>query len=181
MAGATTQLLVKVRHGRAIVWWLYIADRPSSEFLHRPRRSFIPAPLCRCVSVPALGLALSNRVLSPAERPPSGPGWLHEIKHDGMRIMARRDGAGVRLITRHGNDFTNRFPVIVAAVTAPPARSFLIDGEAIVTARICAARIPGAVGITIPKLVEMAAEQVDLASVPFATFIANKKQLPSSV
>src|SRR5262249_15332614 len=37
-------------------------------------------------------------------------------------------------------------------------------------------RIPGAIGITIPKLVEMAAEQVDLASVPFATFIANKKQ-----
>src|SRR5215467_14324475 len=37
-------------------------------------------------------------------------------------------------------------------------------------------RIPGAVGITIPKLVEMAAEQVDLASVPFASFIANKKQ-----
>ena len=37
-------------------------------------------------------------------------------------------------------------------------------------------RIPGAVGITIPKLVEMAAEQVDLASVSFATFIANRKQ-----
>jgi bifunctional non-homologous end joining protein LigD len=33
---------------------------------------------------------------------PSGQGWLHEIKHDGFRIMARRDGAGVRLITRHG-------------------------------------------------------------------------------
>ena len=47
--------------------------------------------------------------------------------------MARRDGAGIRLITRHGNDFTNRFPIIVAAVTALPARSFLIDGEAIVT------------------------------------------------
>ncbi len=37
-------------------------------------------------------------------------------------------------------------------------------------------RIPDAVEITIPKLVEMAAEQVELASVPFATFIANKKQ-----
>jgi bifunctional non-homologous end joining protein LigD len=70
---------------------------------------------------------------SRAERPPSGPKWLHEIKHDGFRIMARRDGAGIRLITRHGNDFTDRFPVIVAAVTALPARSFLIDGEAIVT------------------------------------------------
>ena len=70
---------------------------------------------------------------SPAARPPSGDGWLHEIKHDGLRIMARRDGAGVRLITRHGNDFTHRFPLAVAAVTALPARSFLLDGEAIVT------------------------------------------------
>jgi bifunctional non-homologous end joining protein LigD len=70
---------------------------------------------------------------SPAERPPSGAGWIHEIKHDGFRIMARRDSAGVRLITRHGNDFTSRFPLAAAAVTALPARSFLIDGEAIVT------------------------------------------------
>jgi bifunctional non-homologous end joining protein LigD len=70
---------------------------------------------------------------SPAERPPSGDCWLHEIKHDGFRVMARRDGAGVRLITRHGNDFTSRFPLAVAAVSALSARSFLLDGEAIVT------------------------------------------------
>jgi bifunctional non-homologous end joining protein LigD len=63
---------------------------------------------------------------------PSGPGWLHEIKHDGFRILARRDSAGVRLITRHGNDFTDRFPLIASAVAALPARSCLIDGEAIV-------------------------------------------------
>ena len=81
---------------------------------------------------PGLGI-IEPCLPSPAERPPSGPGWLHEIKHDGFRIMARRDKAGVRLITRHGNDFSSRFPVIVAAVTALPARSFLIDGEAIVT------------------------------------------------
>jgi ATP-dependent DNA ligase len=36
---------------------------------------------------------------SPAERPPSGPGWVHEIKHDGFRMMVRRDPAGVRLLT----------------------------------------------------------------------------------
>jgi len=70
---------------------------------------------------------------SPAKAPPLGPNWIHKIKHDGFRILARRDGGGVRLITRHGNDFTNRFPIIVAAVTALSARSFLIDGEAIVT------------------------------------------------
>ncbi len=51
----------------------------------------------------------------------------------GLRIMTRRDGAGVRLITRNGNDFTQRFSLAVAAVAALPGRSFLIDGEAIVT------------------------------------------------
>jgi bifunctional non-homologous end joining protein LigD len=69
---------------------------------------------------------------SPANAPPSGPGWLHEMKHDGFRILARRDSAGVRLITRHGNDFTARFPLVVSAVAALPTRSCLIDGEAIV-------------------------------------------------
>jgi bifunctional non-homologous end joining protein LigD len=69
---------------------------------------------------------------SPAKTPPSGPGWLHEIKHDGFRILAWRDAAGVRLITRKGNDFTSRFPFVASAVAALPARTCLIDGEAIV-------------------------------------------------
>jgi bifunctional non-homologous end joining protein LigD len=70
---------------------------------------------------------------SPAKRPPAGPNWLHEVKHDGFRIMARRDSAGVRLFTRSGHDFTHRFPLAAAAVMALPGRLFLIDGEAIVT------------------------------------------------
>jgi bifunctional non-homologous end joining protein LigD len=63
----------------------------------------------------------------------SGGDWLHEIKHDGFRIMARRDAAGVRLLTRNGYDFAGRFPLAAAAVAALSARSCLIDGEAIVT------------------------------------------------
>ena len=70
---------------------------------------------------------------SPAKRPPPGANWIHEIKHDGFRIMARRDAAGVRLLTRNGHDFTARFPLAAAAVAALPSRTFLIDGEAIVT------------------------------------------------
>src|SRR6266487_2124217 len=70
---------------------------------------------------------------SPAKVPPSGPDWIHEIKHDGFRIMARRDSVGVRLFTRNGHDFTARFPLAAAAVAALPGGSFLIDGEAIVT------------------------------------------------
>jgi ATP-dependent DNA ligase len=73
-------------------------------------------------------------VPSPAKAPPTtGPNWIHEIKHDGFRILARRDSAGVRLITRNGNNFTTRFPLAAAAVASLPANSFLIDGEAIVT------------------------------------------------
>jgi bifunctional non-homologous end joining protein LigD len=54
--------------------------------------------------------------------------WFHEIKHDGFRILARRDSAGVRLIIRAGNDFSSRS----IAVRELPVRSCLIDGEAIV-------------------------------------------------
>jgi len=56
---------------------------------------------------PGLGI-IEPCLPSTAKAPRSGPGWLHEIKHDGFRIMARRDSAGVRPITRNGNDFTNR-------------------------------------------------------------------------
>jgi bifunctional non-homologous end joining protein LigD len=66
-----------------------------------------------------------------AKAPPAGPGWLHEIKHDGFRIIAHRDPADVRLLTRNGYDLNKRFPLIVAAVEALPAVSCVIDGEAI--------------------------------------------------
>jgi ATP-dependent DNA ligase len=39
-----------------------------------------------------------------ADQPPTGPGWLHEIKHDGFRLVAGSDAAGVHLITRNGHD-----------------------------------------------------------------------------
>jgi ATP-dependent DNA ligase len=68
---------------------------------------------------------------SRAERPPSGPGWVHEIKHDGFRMMVRRDAAEVRLLTRNANDWTDRYPLIAAAAGALKPRSFLIDGEAV--------------------------------------------------
>jgi ATP-dependent DNA ligase len=80
---------------------------------------------------PGLGI-IEPCLPSPAKAPPSGPGWLHEIKHDGFRILARRNGAGVQLITRAGNDFSSRFPFITMAVKSLPVRSCLIDGEAIV-------------------------------------------------
>jgi bifunctional non-homologous end joining protein LigD len=67
-----------------------------------------------------------------ASRPPSGSGWVHEIKHDGYRIMVRRDGPTVRLYSRNANDWTVRLAAIATAAERIKAKSFTIDGEAVV-------------------------------------------------
>jgi bifunctional non-homologous end joining protein LigD len=66
------------------------------------------------------------------DRPPAGPGWLHEIKHDGFRILARKQGDQVRVWSRRGADFTYRFPTIAEAVQGLNVDRALIDGEAVV-------------------------------------------------
>jgi bifunctional non-homologous end joining protein LigD len=63
---------------------------------------------------------------------PSGPDWVHEIKHDGYRLIVRRHGPAVRLFTRRGHDWTARFPGIAKAAAKLGARSFTLDGEAVV-------------------------------------------------
>jgi bifunctional non-homologous end joining protein LigD len=68
---------------------------------------------------------------SPADKPPSGSNWIHELKHDGYRLMARRDSVGIRLITRRGNDWTTRYPLVVEAVNHLKIRSCLIEGEVV--------------------------------------------------
>jgi bifunctional non-homologous end joining protein LigD len=59
--------------------------------------------------------------------PPSGTAWLHEVKFDGWRIQAHKDGNRVALYTR--NDYALQFPTLSAAVLSIAARSAVIDGE----------------------------------------------------
>jgi ATP-dependent DNA ligase len=66
-----------------------------------------------------------------APNPPSGERWLHEIKHDGFRVVARKTGRQVKLYSRPGNDLTYRFPLIVEAMAKLRVRSCIIDGEAV--------------------------------------------------
>jgi bifunctional non-homologous end joining protein LigD len=63
--------------------------------------------------------------------PPAGPGWLHEIKHDGFRILARKQGERVEVWSRRCALFNDRFPRIAEAVGALPVANALIDGEAV--------------------------------------------------
>ena len=66
-----------------------------------------------------------------APQPPSGDAWLHEIKHDGFRVVARKDGARIKLYSRPGNDLTDRFRLIVESLARLRSRSCIIDGEAV--------------------------------------------------
>jgi bifunctional non-homologous end joining protein LigD len=68
---------------------------------------------------------------SKTDKLPSGSQWLHEIKHDGFRVIARKQGAQVRLYSRPGNDLTYRFPLIVETLARLRSRSCIIDGEAV--------------------------------------------------
>ena len=69
---------------------------------------------------------------TPSKRVPTGPEWIHEITHDGYRLIVRTDGRGVRLYTRRGFNWSDRFPLIVEALRRLKARSATIDGEVVV-------------------------------------------------
>jgi bifunctional non-homologous end joining protein LigD len=66
------------------------------------------------------------------DKPPVGPQWIHEIKHDGYRLIVRKGGDRVRLFTRRGYDWTDRYPLIAKAVAALREHAVVIDGEVVI-------------------------------------------------
>ena len=66
-----------------------------------------------------------------AEAPFSNPKWLFELKLDGYRMIASKDGPVCRLYTRNGNDATTWFPEVVRALRALPVADFVLDGEVV--------------------------------------------------
>jgi bifunctional non-homologous end joining protein LigD len=67
-----------------------------------------------------------------ADKVPAGANWLHEVKYDGYRMMLIRDQDRVRLISRGGNDWAKRFPLVVNAALKLRRKHFVIDGEVVV-------------------------------------------------
>jgi len=65
-----------------------------------------------------------------SDKAPSGPLWLHEIKHDGYRIIACKSGDTVRLWSRNGRDWSRHFIAVAEALQAVDADELVIDGEA---------------------------------------------------
>lgn len=77
---------------------------------------------------------LKPQLAQQATAPPGNDGWLYELKLDGYRIQARKDGDTVELLTRTGLDWTHRMPTIAKQVAALPAHRAIFDGEVVVLA-----------------------------------------------
>lgn len=69
--------------------------------------------------------------MSPTLRkePPDHPAWCHEVKFDGYRIQIHKDGTHVALYSKNGNDFTDRYPAVAAAMAKFPTKAVVLDGE----------------------------------------------------
>src|SRR5881227_2062517 len=68
------------------------------------------------------------------DKAPDGAEWLHEIKYDGYRLLARIDKGKARLITRNGLDWTAKFPALARAMAGLPVETAMIDGELVALA-----------------------------------------------
>lgn len=66
-----------------------------------------------------------------ADKVPTGPDWLHEIKHDGYRMMLIREQKAVRLVSKSGRDWSKRFPRIAESALRIRQDRFVLDGEAV--------------------------------------------------
>jgi len=75
---------------------------------------------------------IEPQLASPVDQPPEGKHWIHEIKHDGYRSQVVIEQRKVRVFTRNGHDWTDRYPSIARAAADLPCLSAIIDGEAIV-------------------------------------------------
>lgn len=69
-----------------------------------------------------------------SEAPTDDEAWLYEVKYDGYRIVAFVEGNEVRLLTRNGNDYTDRFPTVASSLLDVAAgQAMVLDGELVVT------------------------------------------------
>jgi hypothetical protein len=103
---------------------LHIRSRPCSANLavaaSQGKPVHLPHALCQSV------FRRFRPALHPARaaKPPAGPDWVHEIKHDGYRLQVRRDGDAVRLFTRRGYDWSGRYRFVQPTSVASGWRHF---------------------------------------------------------
>jgi bifunctional non-homologous end joining protein LigD len=114
------------------------------------------------------------------ERPFSDPAWLYEIKYDGVRVLASRDGDRVTLYGRSGQDTTSRYPEVVRALRALPIRRFVVDGEIVAlddAGRPSFQRLQPRMALTDPREIARAAAQWPAVGVFFDCLVLDDRDL----
>ncbi|MGD0445184.1 MAG: DNA ligase D [Edaphobacter sp.] len=119
--------------------WKRIEEQPHPPAASTPT-PYKPQPKIKTIEPPAqtpkeiLPEFIPPQLAQQSDKPPSNSGWLHELKLDGYRIQARKEGSRVQLLTRTGLDWTHRMKTIAAQVATLPCRQALLDGEVVVLA-----------------------------------------------
>ncbi len=112
------------------------AEKPTKSAPAKPARETgalaIAAAALKGARKGALPKSVQAQLPTLVDAAPDGDGWLHELKLDGYRILARKDGAKVTLLSRNGLDWTSRMRSVAEGVAKLPARTALLDGEVVV-------------------------------------------------
>jgi bifunctional non-homologous end joining protein LigD len=122
----TGRNLDQIASGRDHVW--NSKGSANAGLAHAPPSIELP----RSTTLEKLPDFLPPQLATQASSPPDDTGWLHELKLDGYRIQARKDGANVQLLTRSGLDWTPRMMPIAADVATLPCDTAVLDGEVVV-------------------------------------------------
>ncbi|MGE5270799.1 MAG: DNA ligase D [Thiohalocapsa sp.] len=109
------------------VWDSTVGEVPGDPQTPEPRT---PSP-AKAAKKHAIPDAVAPQLATLVETPPEGEEWLHEIKYDGYRLIARIEPDTVRLITRNGLDWTGKFPALADALGDLPVDTALVDGEVV--------------------------------------------------
>ena len=120
---------------------------------------------------PATRLPVVQPMLASAGTPPTRPReWAYEIKWDGARVLSYLDGAGLRLLTRGGNDATARYPELGELKQLLGVRAAILDGEVIATdasGRPSFSRLQQRLGLTRPQAIRTGTAQVPVTLMLF--------------
>lgn len=130
-SAATARSVEAIAREQDRVWSPGAGEITPPTAKRRRKRVVDPSTIAKATAAPMPGF-VEPALATAAERAPSGKGWLHEIKHDGYRLEAHLENGRVRLFSRQGLDWTDRFPAVARAFIALPAKRAIIDGEVVV-------------------------------------------------
>ena len=141
----TNWLLIKERDpaARPTAEYDVVVEAPDSVITGVPVEISSPQVSTRRLSPPVAGKipgavaapfpnTWRPQLASPAALVPPGADWVHEIKYDGYRTLCLFDHGDVRLLTRNGLDWTDRYGALAKAFAGLPCKTALIDGEVVV-------------------------------------------------